>query len=130
MSKLKAHQIFFIESKIEQLTPQELADELEVPLAGVRAVIRKIKKSRSALPPIPPSEENTQQPAAQFAEKPDDKPVEKSKLPPSIPGVRASTVFMTESDSNRYDKAPKASPLASPRLKKCVSVVDPDAPVY
>lgn len=124
MSKLKAHQVFFIEMKVDELTPQQLADELEVPVAGVRAVIRKIKKARLALPP----ESAPETPPGTSPEKP--KP-EKTKLPPGLPGVRPSTVFMTEGDSARYDNAAQASrALSSPRLKKCVSVVDPDAPVY
>lgn len=138
MSKLKAHQVFFIEMKVDEMTPQQLADELEVPVAGVRAVIRKIKKARLALPPVaaspapglPDLVEAVAAEAPPEKARPDAQP-EKPKLPPGLPGVRPSTVFMTEGDSARYDSAAQASrALASPRLKRCVSVVDPDAPVY
>lgn len=123
MSKLKSHQLFYIQHHYETKTIEELATELEVEVKFVKAAVKRIQKERTVLEAASATPEPTT-PKPETALKP-----KVADLPPPIPGQRPSTIVMNEGLSAQYDNF-KPSPTASPRLKKCVAIVDENAPVY
>lgn len=125
MPKLKSHILFYIQHHYESSTPEELAAELEIDIRQVKSAIRKIEKNKVAVQPL----QTVAQSAAQSSVQSSGKPSKTAELPAPIPGQRPSTIVMNESLSAQYDNF-RPEPTASPRLKKCVAIVDPDAPVY
>lgn len=99
MSKLKPHQVFYIENKWEAMTPQELAAELGVPVRSVNAVLKKIAKAMAVVPP-------------------------ESRRVPEV--NKPKVVWMDAAHSKRADDQSAApDPLTHPRLRNSVAITEP-----